>query len=68
METGTVKFYNEQKGYGFVSPVHGDVFVRYSDIEGVLGSGFFKKVSRSPTRWPSKGRACRLRTSPGPRR
>jgi cold shock protein len=36
MAQGTVRRFNEQKGYGFISPVHGggDVFVRYSDIEG----------------------------------
>jgi CspA family cold shock protein len=35
---GTVKWFNEQKGYGFITTEEGkDVFVHYSSI---LGSGF----------------------------
>jgi CspA family cold shock protein len=36
MTQGTVRWFNEQKGYCFLSPDHGggDVFVHYSDIEG----------------------------------
>jgi CspA family cold shock protein len=36
MAQGTVKWFNEQKRYGFISPDHGggNVFVRYSDMEG----------------------------------
>lgn len=35
MPTGTVKFFNHQKGYGFISRPDGDdVFVHASHIEG----------------------------------
>ncbi|HEY5702679.1 MAG TPA: cold-shock protein [Gammaproteobacteria bacterium] len=36
MSTGTVKWFNEAKGYGFIVPSDGspDVFVHFSVIEG----------------------------------
>ena len=35
MATGTVKFFNAQKGFGFISREDGpDVFVHFSNIEG----------------------------------
>jgi cold shock protein len=35
MPTGTVKFFNNEKGYGFITQSDGpDLFVHFSNIEG----------------------------------
>ena len=47
MATGTVKWFNEQKGYGFIQPDQGgkDVFVHISAVErsGMRGLGMARR-------------------------
>lgn len=49
MTTGTVKFYNEQKGFGFIQPdeAGNDVFVHATALErsGITGLKEGQKVS-----------------------
>jgi CspA family cold shock protein len=49
MDTGTVKFYNAQKGFGFIQPDNGgkDVFVHATALEraGIRGLAEGQKVS-----------------------
>jgi len=49
MATGTVKWYNDQKGYGFIQPDNGgkDVFVHATALEraGMRGLAEGQKVS-----------------------
>jgi cold shock protein len=49
MNTGTVKWFNEQKGYGFIQPDDGgkDVFVHISAVQrsGLQGLSDGQKVS-----------------------
>ena len=49
MQVGTVKFYNEQKGYGFIQPEQGgaDIFVHISAVQraGLAGLNEGQRVS-----------------------
>ena len=49
MQKGTVKFYNDQKGYGFIQPEDGskDVFVHATALQraGMTGLAEGQKVS-----------------------
>ncbi|GIR69920.1 MAG: cold-shock protein [Halieaceae bacterium] len=61
--TGTVKWFNETKGYGFIAQEDGpDVFVHFSAIQG---DGFktLTDGQRSSLRSPTGRRALRPRTS-----
>lgn len=54
MSTGTVKWFNAQKGFGFIQPDDGskDVFVHISAVEraGIAGLNDGQKISYELTR------------------
>ncbi|MFO1090681.1 MAG: cold-shock protein [Hyphomicrobiales bacterium] len=60
MTTGVVKFFNSQKGYGFIQPTEGgnDVFVHVSALErsgmSMLSEG--QKVTFDTVRDPRNGK------------
>jgi CspA family cold shock protein len=61
MTTGTVKFYNDQKGYGFIQPDNGgkDVFVHATALEraGMRGLVEGQKVSFEVQTYQRSGKA-----------
>lgn len=66
MAQGTVKWFNDEKGYGFIAPdAHGDpdVFVHFSAIEGTgrrsLQDG--QKVSFDVEQGPKGPQAAKVR-------
>jgi len=64
MSTGTVKWFNESKGFGFITPDEGgaDVFVHFSAIVGdgfrTLGEG--QKVSFQIEKGPKGPQAAQV--------
>ncbi|GHU06645.1 cold-shock protein [Alphaproteobacteria bacterium] len=62
MPTGTVKWFNATKGYGFIQPDAGgaDVFVHISAVEraGLSGLKDGQKVSFEEERDPRKGKTA----------
>ena len=65
MITGTVKFYNDQKGFGFIQPDSGgqDVFVHATALEraGIRGLREGQKVTFEKGQGPKGPRAENLR-------
>jgi CspA family cold shock protein len=56
LASGTVKWFSEQKGYGFITPDDGgkDLFVHFSNIEG---DGFRNLQDGQPVQYePAEGR------------
>lgn len=62
MATGTVKWFNTQKGYGFIQPDDGgaDVFVHISAVEksGMRSLNEGQKISYDVQNDPKKGKAA----------
>ncbi|MDY0242041.1 MAG: cold-shock protein [Rhodospirillaceae bacterium] len=62
MPTGTVKWFNSTKGYGFIQPDNGgaDVFVHISAVEraGLNGLKDGQKISFEEERDPRKGKTA----------
>jgi CspA family cold shock protein len=56
MATGTVKWFNDAKGYGFITPDDGtkDLFVHHSSIDGV---GFKSLAENAKVEYESRAGA-----------
>ena len=64
MTQGTVKWFNAEKGFGFISPTEGaDVFVHYSEIEstGYRSLEENQKVEFEITQGPKGPQATHVR-------
>jgi cold shock protein len=66
VKTGTVKWFNDAKGFGFITPTEGgeDLFAHFKEIDS--GAGFKslaegQKVEFIPTRGPKGMQATRIR-------
>jgi cold shock protein len=61
MATGVVKWFNGQKGFGFIQPTDGsnDVFVHISAVEraGMTGLGEGQKLSYEPKTDKMRGKS-----------
>ena len=66
MQKGTVKFYNEQKGFGFIAPDDGgkDVFVHATALEraGMRSLSEGQKVSFEVTQGPKGKQASNIQS------
>lgn len=61
MQTGTVKWFNSQKGYGFIQPADGgaDIFVHITAVEaaGWRGLNEGQKIAFEVQNDPKKGKS-----------
>jgi len=62
MDTGTVKFYNDQKGFGFIRPDHGDkdIYIHVTALERASISGLHEgqKVKYDTRSDPANGKTA----------
>jgi cold shock protein len=65
MDTGTVKWFNDSKGFGFITPDSGgdDLFAHFSEIrsEGFKTLAESQKVSYETTRGPKGLQATNIK-------